>query len=378
MVFNIKAWDFIRIAFLALAFCSGISCGAPRTGEVIESNDSSRIEPTPGSGESSESESEENRPSEPEVSNENDAPTDEPSSDETEVPSEPLEIDPYSPGPYEVLEENGISLPGADGRMAEARLCSPAAPGEERIAEGEFPLVFIFPGFQLNRDQYTSYCEFMASWGIITLAITYSESGFGIDHEHLAQDVPVMIDWATSAEQTIAESIDANSIGVAGHSLGGKIAIMAASLDSRIGVVLGWDPVEGMGATVIPQGVAQIDAPLLLIGETLDAQGLFQACAPEDGNYARFYEAAPNIALEITVHGADHMDWVDDPSCWVCILCKSGELDHGDVKAFTRRTTLAFVRRYLLGDESMERYLTGSVMQADEQSGLVSIQSKGL
>ena len=132
-----------------------------------------------------------------------------------------------------------------------------------------------------------------------------------------------------------------------------------------------------MGAEVIPLGLATIGAPLLLMGETLDSEGAFQACAPADGNYTRFYEGVPGAALEVTVHGADHMDWVDDPSCFACGFCKNGELEDEVVKALTRRTSVAFARRHLLGDESMDRYLTGAVMVADEQSGLVSIQSKG-
>ena len=362
-----------------------ISCGFPTATESREtsnepplesaSQDSVPTDPSSGSGGSFE--------------NENSASSDssmDPDSEESTEDSfendgsveDTVNIDPDSSGPYRVFIEDGVAVPGADGRMTEVRICSPSETGESRIANDRFPLILIFPGFQLERSQYASYCDFFASWGFVTMTTTYSESGFGIDHDHLANDVSPMIDWAVSAQESISESIDASAIGVGGHSLGGKIAIMAAGLDPRIGVVLGWDPVEGMGPTVIPERVQAIEAPMLLIGETLDAEGFFQACAPEDGNYARFFEAAPNIALQVTLNGADHMDWVDDPSCFVCRLCKSGELDDARVKAFTRRTSVAFARRYLMDDESMDRYLVGSIMDEDEAAGLVSIQAKGL
>ena len=364
------------ILSLLLSCIGMVSCGSP---SPVESNSPVTV-PTNAIDDSANSQEgnsgEEVTP--PSDSNSSDQSPDEnvpPSQNET--PDETVDIDPNGQGPFSVLTEDGVSVPGASGRVAEVRICSPASDDGSRIADGEFPLLLIFPGFQLTRDQYTSYCEFFASWGFIAFAVTYSEGGFNIDHEHVAEDVPAMIDWATDPNQSISQSVNSNAIGVGGHSLGGKISIMAAALDSRIGVVLGWDPVEGMGAQVIPEGLASIQAPLLLMGETLDSEGSFQACAPADGNYTRFYEGAPNAALEVTVHGADHMDWVDDPSCFVCGFCKDGALEDEVVKALTRRTSVAFARRHLLGDESMERYLTGAIMAADEQSGLVSIQAKG-
>ena len=216
------------------------------------------------------------------------------------------------------------------------------------------PLVVISPGFQMARAQYASYARHLASWGFVAVLTDYAESGFFIDHARLAADVPKVIDWALGQA---ALEIDPQRIATTGHSLGGKISVFAATLDARIRAVVGWDPVDSQSPSVAPEKMANLTAAVAVVGETTNASGGGMPCAPAADNFQAFYAAAKPPALAMTVRGADHMDWVDDPSCGLCGFCAPGTAPPELARVVTRRLGVAWLRRQLLADPAMDRWL---------------------
>jgi hypothetical protein len=282
--------------------------------------------------------------------------------------------DPGEAGTFTVYEED-VSVPGG-GSSIGATLFAPSTDGGGTIAAGPFPLVVISPGFQMVRAQYASYGRHLASWGFVVVAQDFP-GGFFNDHEDLAAQVTSILDWSQSAGSGIASHVDPSRIATSGHSLGGKISILAAIRDPRIGAVVGWDPVDSNAPSVTPELMGDLDADLAVLGETTNGSGGFMPCAPAADNFQQYYAAAASPALEVDVLGADHMDWVDDPSCGLCGLCSpDGTASDAEVKRLTRRTTTAWLRRRLLGDLTMDGYLTGAVMQADVTAGRVAVQSR--
>jgi dienelactone hydrolase len=272
-------------------------------------------------------------------------------------------------GPFDVHLDDGVSVP-IDTGSATLTICSPSSDGGGTPADGPFPLVISSPGFQLPRTQYASMCSHLASWGFVVLSQDYAGDG-GIlnppNHQTLAEEVGTLIDWATSGASGIAGRLDSTKIAVVGHSLGGKVSILAAILDARIGAVVGWDPVDAKppidngSPSVTPELMSGLTVPIAVVGETLDAAGGFSQCAPADDNYAQYFETACQSAdaLEVTVDGADHMDWVDDrSSCgFTCSACQTGAADDAATREITRRLTTAWLRKHLLGASGMETFL---------------------
>jgi predicted dienelactone hydrolase len=283
-------------------------------------------------------------------------------------------VDPSQNGTYAVLRQSQ-TVPTPDGSVS-TTVCAPSTDGGATIATAgaPFPLVVISPGFQQGRSQYDSYCRHLATWGYIAIARD-NTGGLAPNHDLIARQTSGVIGWAIATAPWRA-SVDAAKVGVAGHSLGGKTSLLAASRDARIKVVVGWDPVDSNSPSVAPERMPLITAPVVLLGETLNGSGGFQPCAPSAENYHQFFLAASAPALEVTVTGADHMDWVDNTGCFTCGFCTRGAADHTAVKALTRRTTVAALGRYLRGDASMDTYLTGAVMQADVAAGKVAIATK--
>ena len=255
--------------------------------------------------------------------------------------------DPAGNGP-DTVTESTAAIPGsAAGRTLQASLFVPSSTGPR-------PLVVVSPGFQLARTQYTSYAKHLATWGFLVVLTDYAESGFSMDHQKAADDISSVIDWAIANQP-----VDATAIATTGHSLGGKLSIFAAAQDARIGAVVGWDPVDSNNPSVAPQKMTAMTAAVAVIGETTNGSGgsFGMPCAPTADNFKSFYAAAPSPAISITFAGADHMDWVDDPSCFFCGLCDPGTAAPDEVRKVTRRLDVAWFRRHLLGDATMDSWL---------------------
>jgi dienelactone hydrolase len=286
----------------------------------------------------------------------------------------PALADPAQNGTYRVYRRT-VTVRTAAGSVA-TTVCAPSDNGS-RIAPtgGPFPLVIIGPGFQQGRAQYASYCDHLATWGVIAIGRD-NIGGFAPNHSTLANLTTGLVDWSLGSASGLAAHVDAAAIAVAGHSLGGKVSLLAASRDPRIGLVVGWDPVDSGTPSVAPELMGAIEAPVVLLGETLDGTGSFQACAPTAQNYQRYFDAAAPPSLAVTVLGADHFDFVDNPGCFTCSFCRRGTADPAAVRALTRRTTVAAIKFYLEGDASAETYLTGAAMLADVAAGRVVIDER--
>ena len=241
-----------------------------------------------------------------------------------------------------------VSIPGKTaGRTLPSTVFTPSSPGPHA-------LVVVSPGFQMQRVQYTSYAHHLATWGFVVVLTDYADTGFNADHNKLAADVPAVLDWALA--QT-ALAVDATKLAVAGHSLGGKISVFAASLDPRIKAVVAWDPVDSTTPSVAPEKMAGMTAAIAVVGETTNGSGGFMPCAPTAENFQQFYAAAPSPALAMTIANADHMDWVDDPTCTFCTLCTAGTAPNDRARTASRRVDVAWLRRQLFADTAMDTWL---------------------
>ncbi len=272
-----------------------------------------------------------------------------------------------------------VPIPGGGEREVVATVCTPSPDGGVTTGAGPFPLVVLSPGFGTDKSSYDSYCRHLASWGFVVVLQNYSESSFKMVHAHLAEDVSRIIDWVASPQSGLADRLDVERVATAGHSLGGKVSLLAATIDPRVKAVVGWDPVVGGAPGSEPDPAPVVDVPLVVLGETTDAvPGPYgQACAPAGQNFQAVFEAAKPPAIQVTVAGANHMAWVDDPDCGLpCLVCNEGTSDPAWVRMLTRRTTVAFLRRHLLGDAEMDAFLTGEAMQADEAAGRVRVATK--
>jgi pimeloyl-ACP methyl ester carboxylesterase len=299
-------------------------------------------------------------------------------------------LDPDKDGPYEYKEiDDTITSPS--GNQVPIHCAYPTAGPDA----GPYPVVVVAHGLQLTPDLYDGYIKRLATFGYVALTADFPANAFGgeVNNTKNAQDLIAALDWADQESKAAGSPLegkaDANLAGMTGHSLGGKLALLAALQDARVKASITLDPVDGGGGPgggcAEPQCVdvsakmMALKIPTGFLGETLDETGQFgQACAPKDQNYTTFFAPAPSPSFAVTVTGAGHMSFIDNPDCgFACFACKTASADHAKVIGLARAYVVAFYERHLRGVAGYDTYLTGAEAKLRYvDSGLASIESK--
>lgn len=289
-------------------------------------------------------------------------------------------LDPTQDGPYAFTEfDSSYSAPGESSAIA-VHVAHPSS-------GGPYPLVVVAHGFVLPASEYASYARRLASFGYVAVAPDYPNHALDPNHELMAHDLLAAIDWAKqqSAEGSspLAGQVDDSRVGITGHSLGGKLSILAASEDARVKALLALDPVDSSGSCTSNCPTAASKLPLAIpigfLGETTDATAgsSGQACAPAADNFQSLYAltAAPSFA--ITVNGANHMSFVDDTSCFACGFCNPATASHDAVLELARAEVVAFYEQHLRGNAGYAAWTTGANAQARwADGGFASFETK--
>jgi dienelactone hydrolase len=265
----------------------------------------------------------------------------------------------------------------------------PLATGDAAVPAAGFPLIVFNHGFLLRGDVYRSYGEHLASHGFVVALPTYPMSFYGLNHSALGLDVCYVINQCLALDVDTTSPlhglVDESSIGAAGHSLGGKLALLEAVTDSRIRAVATLDPVDGGGPggsdpilypSVAPELMPDLKVPLLFVGAQLGSVAYFLIpCAPEDDNYQRLYEAANSPAIEITQLGAGHGQYVDPGAEAAMAACAPGTVATEWVRSSSAAYLTAFFLGHLRGDTAALVWL-GARLAEDEAQNRITVQRK--
>ena len=289
--------------------------------------------------------------------------------------------DPALPGPHAITQfATSFTAPSSTNLI----LIDCRFPSDTRAAH---PLVMIGHGFQIEATQYAGYAVRLGTFGYVACTVDFPAE-FIADHIGNMEDVLAGLDYVLGLNRQTGHvlngRIDPNQIGFMGHSLGAKLAFMAADVDRRIKAVFGLDPVDGSNLCLpfrCPDAsdLLPFAIPVGVIGETVDATGALQACAPLADNFQTFYDAASSPAVEVDVFGANHMSFIEDPlACGLpCALCNPASVLQQDVLDLAKAITVAFFERHLRGNTAYDTYLTGATAQQRYvQTGRVGIRSK--
>jgi dienelactone hydrolase len=241
--------------------------------------------------------------------------------------------DPGRPGSHDVVA-NGWSFPFQHGSV-------PVVMYRPRDIAARAPAVVFIPGRASPEDQYESYGRLLASHGFVVLV----RSGYGFSHpdDVLVREIREMGAWLAAQSY-----VDPQRIGVAGHSMGGRNAIVAAAQDPLFRAVVGIDPGSPTAAPVIRNVVGTLHAPLLLIGAEVGWRAM-QICSTRATNYEQYFAHAPPGTVEVELRGADHVQLMDEPDRFGMFVCRSGTADSTMVRVLSRRATAAFLLEHLAG-----------------------------
>jgi dienelactone hydrolase len=243
---------------------------------------------------------------------------------------------------------------------------------------GANPVVILSSGFFQTAIAYAAYANRLASWGVVTL--TRDDPNVGEATANVVADVTYEVTTWLASQNTTSTSalygkIDSTRIGLAGHSRGGQVSLLAAEgLAGKVKAVFGLDPVDTTTAPEASTSIATIGMPLAFIGETTDNAS--SGCAPADVDFLTLYGDAVTPAVAITVPNADHTMFEDPSNCFACTLCTQGTANQALVESTAVRYLTAFFARELLGDATVGAAFAGAGANQDVAAGTIQIQSK--
>lgn len=283
---------------------------------------------------------------------------------------------PVALGPNAIAEKQWVLVDEGRNRRVEVLLLYP-------VGIKDSPWVAFSPGFLFTGPAYRSWAEILASHGIATALLSYAYSLFNPDHRALAADLLFVLANLPNEAALHGVLLDHENVGLIGHSLGGKLSILAAA-ERAVRAVVGLDPVDGGPPGMIdpvrfPSAIARmahVKAPVLLLGAEYGERIRFGVpCAPPELNFRRLFAAAAGPCWEVTQLGGGHLDYLDDPNCGLlCSVCWPGE-DPDRARSWAQTYALLFLRGYLFGDAEALLRLHSLLVQ-HEKDGLVRFRLK--
>lgn len=282
--------------------------------------------------------------------------------------SPPVLADFTDPGPYEIIRRDfNVANELEPRRPIQARLTEPKT-GPARS------LVILLNGFGHTMDHYQDYANHLASYGVRVAAMNFLRNRNPLNGEHPYK--AVQVEFLLKELEKILNVSEA-SLGLMGHSLGGKIAFMVALRNTQVKTVMALDPVNGGGppCAIAPrQCQGHPVAPNPQSGqrgelENLLSSSLIMRSAPD-----RWLNPDSQFNAQWFFEGLDGQgDGAVPP---LAVYFDLGERSHGayvpraggSTVELVKRTSVAWFKQELEELDS-EEYLTGEIIQRDIERG---------
>lgn len=238
---------------------------------------------------------------------------------------------------------------------------------------GKHPAVSLSCGTQQTAAGYAPYGERLASYGIAV--ILADDPGVLVNTGDIVPNAEYVV--TTWIPAMFADSIDTTKIGLAGHSRGGGVSLLAAEgLGDKVVAWFGLDAVDNEFYQA-PTEYARTNLPQLGIPTAFLGAGVTSNCAPTADSYETLYPLAPSPSTLIVGIGAGHTELELQSACSICSICSpSGTADPNVVLAYAVRYTTAFFARELLGDSSVGADFAGAGGPADVAAMRTTITTK--
>jgi dienelactone hydrolase len=199
-------------------------------------------------------------------------------------------------------------------------------------------------------QRYADLLRHLASWGFVTAAPNSHRGGLP-SHAQFAADLRSTIEVCAGVRLGDGRiSVDARRTALAGHGIGGGVAVLAAAQSPRV-------------AAVITIAVAQsrpsaLDAARSITAPTLHLAAGKDTVAPPAGHAEPIADAAAGPVWLRTLKKAKHTGFVEGVHWSDFVL--SGSPD-GSTRKLTRALVTAFLMHQLLDEDRVELLVNGKV-----------------
>ncbi len=214
------------------------------------------------------------------------------------------------------------------GRSFPAQLSYPAR-------QGRYPVVAFAHGYMNRSSWYAETLRSIAAWGYVVIAPD-SETGRFPSHARLAGDLNRSLRWlsaqsATGTHNVPRGRVDATRFAVAGHSMGGGVALLAATRNRSVDTVFTLAAAETRPRASL--AVRGLRVPSLFV------VGSDDRIVPAAGT-AVMFRRAPSPTLLASITGGSHCGFMEV----IPVGCDAGWISYDRQLRLTRDADSALAR----------------------------------
>lgn len=210
-----------------------------------------------------------------------------------------------------------------NGRSFTARVVQPRG-----SAPGSYPVVAFGHGFVQSASRYASTLTAIAASGYIVVA-PESQAGLLPNHGAFADDLRAAVAWGHRTQPNAHPTLDA----VAGHSMGGGAAVLAASRQPDIDAVASLAAAETRPSARAAASALTV-ASLFVVGSSDDV------VTPSATR--QIQDAAPSPTTWVSITGGYHCGFVDSSS-FFGLGCDRGEIGRSAQLQISQRTLVSWL-----------------------------------
>ena len=217
------------------------------------------------------------------------------------------------------------------GRSFPARLSYPTR-------GGPYPAVAFAHGYMNRSSWYAGTLRSIAAAGYVVIAPD-SETGQFPSHARLADDLNRSLRWlrrqsAVGSKDVPRRKVDSKHVGVAGHSMGGGVALLAAARGRTIDTVATLAAAETAPRASV--AVRRLTVPSLFV------VGSDDRIVPAAGT-AVMFRRAPSPALLATITGGSHCGFMETYP----LACDAGRISYDRQLLLTREQLRRWFDKHL-------------------------------
>jgi pimeloyl-ACP methyl ester carboxylesterase len=252
-------------------------------------------------------------------------------------------------GPYRT-ETADVMVPRPDGGSSfEARLHYPLPGSAADAGDEPAPVVSFGHGYQTSVELYAETLDHLASWGIVAVAPRSGGELFP-SHQAFADDLRIALDWvvseAAAGDEWPAGPVDPAARAVAGHSMGGGAAVLAAADDPAIRAVATLAAAETEPSAI--EAASRLAVPSLFVAAGEDA------ITPVAEHQRPMFEATRSGRAQLrTIVGGGHCGFLDSETLLLRLVCGEAAIDRDEQLATTRAVLTAWLLHELTADEDL-------------------------
>jgi dienelactone hydrolase len=218
------------------------------------------------------------------------------------------------------------------GRSFPARLSYPTR-------GGPYPALAFAHGFMARSSWYAGTLGALARAGYVVIAPD-SETGPLPSHSRFADDLNRSLAWLAAGSGAPRGKVDGSRTAVAGHSMGGGVALLAASRSRTV------DTVATLAAAETTPSAAKATQRLRV--PSLFVVGTEDRIVPAEGT-ATMFDRAPRPSLLAAIAGGSHCGFMDV----IPAACDAGRISYERQLALTREQLRRWLDRYLRGRKTV-------------------------